>query len=365
MIKMFRALLVTGMAMLATSGATSEDQGFQAIAASGMTTATSGATLSVMTYNIRGLPWPVATGRNEALDRIGARLRALRRAGQQPDVILLQEAFSDEAQALAARSGYAHVAFGPDTVLRTPVQADAADAAYLRDARWDRGEAMGKSLGSGLIILSDHPIVATDRLAFPDFACAGFDCLANKGVMIAHLAVPGAGRISIVNTHLNARKAAGVAIARTQRAYARQVALMTGFIAAHVARGDGLILGGDMNIGGDPQRRDIFFGGFADARLPFVTVTRGGAQQAAEQDDVAESDLLHSIGKGKDWLFARRAAGAGASVLGAQTPFGSEAHGAPLSDHVGYVVHYAMAPRPASGSETIRAPVRVAMAEIR
>ena len=359
MMKIVRGLLFTGMAMLATSGATSEDQGFHAIAPSGMAAAVPDAALSVMTYNITGLPWPVATGRSAALDRIAARLSALRRMGQQPDVILLQEAFSDEARALAARSGYPHVAFGPDVLLRSPAQADAADGAYLRDARWDRGEAMGKSLGSGLIILSDHPIVATARMAFPDFACAGFDCLANKGVMIAHLAVPGAGRVSVVNAHLNARKAAGVAIARTQRAYARQVALMTGFIAAHVARGDRLIVGGDMNIGGDPLRRRAFFGGFADARLPFVTVTRGGAQQAAERKDVAESDLLHSIGKGKDWLFARDEAGAAARVLGAQTPFGGEAHGAPLSDHVGYVVHYAMAQGRAD------APVRIAMAESR
>lgn len=364
MIKAFRALLFTGMAMLATSGATSEDQGFHPIARSAVVTSDmagdmAGGALSVMTYNIRGLPWPVATGRSAALERIAGRLVALRRAGQQPHVILLQEAFSSEAQALAARSGYRHVAFGPDAALRSQASPDAADAAYLREARWDRGEAMGKSLGSGLIILSDYPIEATERLAFPDFACAGFDCLANKGVMIAHLAVPGAGRVAIVNTHLNARKAAGVAIARTQLAYRRQVALMTRFIAAHVPQGERLVLGGDMNIGGDPHRRAAFFGEFASARLPFVAVTRGGAQQAAERDDVAENDLLHSIGKGKDWLFARGAAGAGAMVLGAHTPFGSEAQGEPLSDHVGYVVHYAMAQ---GGAD---APVQIAMAESR
>lgn len=359
MMKIVRAMLFTGMAMLATSGATSEDQGFHAIAPSGMAAAAPDAALSVMTYNIKGLPWPVATGRSAALDRIAGRLSALRRMGQQPDVILLQEAFSDEAQALAARSGYPHVAFGPDALLRSPAQASASDGAYLRNARWDRGEAMGKSLGSGLIILSDHPIVATARMAFPDFACAGFDCLANKGVMIAHLAVPGAGRVSVVNTHLNARKAAGVAITRTQRAYARQVALMTGFIAAHVARGDRLIVGGDMNIGGDRQRTRTFFDGFAQARLPFVAASLGGAQQVAGREGTAPADLRTAIARRKDWLFARGAAGTDARTLGAQAPFGSEAHGPPLSDHVGYVVHYAMDDRPAA------APVRVAMAGAR
>ena len=36
--------------------------------------------LSVMTYNVRGLPWPIAWGRADALAQIGDRLAALRRA---------------------------------------------------------------------------------------------------------------------------------------------------------------------------------------------------------------------------------------------------------------------------------------------
>ena len=37
--------------------------------------------LAVLTYNVKGLPWPAASGRKEALAQIGARLAAMRRKG--------------------------------------------------------------------------------------------------------------------------------------------------------------------------------------------------------------------------------------------------------------------------------------------
>ena len=63
------------------------------------------------------------------------------------------------------RAGYAHVAAGPDSMMRSAFPATANDQAYLRAARWDRGETLNKQLNSGLIILSDYPIVAVDRIA--------------------------------------------------------------------------------------------------------------------------------------------------------------------------------------------------------
>lgn len=301
--------------------------------------------LSVMTYNVKGLPWPIALGRSEALDQIAKRLTTLRRARRQPHVILLQEAFSAEAALLATQAGYRHVAIGPDADLRTPTTAQEGDAQYLRQVRWDRGEQMGKPLGSGLMILSDYPIIGAARMAFPDFACAGFDCLANKGVLIADMDVPGLGRVSIVNAHLNARQAAGVPIARSQRAYVRQIGLMARFMARHVPSGQPLILGGDMNIGHDPQRRYAFFNGFAELGLRFVTPGLSGAQQALGQapqtSDTAHDDLVLAARHAKDWIFARDATGTAMRVLEAEVPFGSEKEGEPLSDHYGYVIHYA------------------------
>jgi endonuclease/exonuclease/phosphatase family metal-dependent hydrolase len=299
--------------------------------------------LTVMTYNIKGLPWPVASGRAEAIAAIGARLAALRRQGRQPHVLLLQEAFTSDATTIAARAGYAHAAYGPEPAQRSAIAGDAGDLRHVAQARWDRGEGMGKQLGSGLIILSDYPIIEIDRMAYPDFACAGFDCLANKGVLIAHLRVPGFDRpVSVVNTHLNARKAAGVAVGRSNHAFARQVELMATFIRAQVDGGRVLLVGGDMNIGGDPLRSAAFFGGFARAGLGFVRPHLGGARVAVDQGwcpPTDRQDLARSNQKAKDWLFARGADGRPMSVAGSSVPFGTQ-DGPALSDHIGYAIDY-------------------------
>ncbi len=308
------------------------------------------APLSVMTYNIKDLPWPIAQKRDAALTRIADRLAMMREQGRQPHIVLLQEAFTGRAAAIAARAGYRYVATGPDATMRTAAAADDADRAHLRAGRWDRGEWRGKLLGSGLIILSDHPIVEIDRMAFPDFACAGFDCLANKGVLIAHLRVPGFARpVSIVNTHLNARKAAGVSIERSQRAYARQAGLMAEFVATHVPADHPAIIGGDMNIGDDPRRSGSFFSGFARAGLTFISPHLDGARAALTRRTCGGEqpckDLEQARGKAKDWLFARDDGGRAMPVASAQVPFGTEAHGGPLSDHFGYAITYAPAPQ--------------------
>lgn len=299
--------------------------------------------LSVMTYNVMGLPWPVAFGRGEALGRIADRLAGLRAQGQQPHILLLQEAFIVDPAQFARRAGYAHVAAGPDAAMRTPVPATAADRAYLAGARWDRGETAGRQMGSGLVILSDYPIMKTERMAFPAFACAGFDCLANKGVLIAHLAVPGmSAPVAVVNSHLNARKAAGVAVARSFRAFDRQAGLLADFVAAKAPQGRAVIIGGDFNIGRDRQRITAFFARTQAAGLRFVAPHLGGAKRALAGDaPVAdERDLRHAAERQKDWLFARGADGRPMRVMQAQAPFGAAA-GTMLSDHVGYALSYA------------------------
>src|SRR5689334_7647279 len=59
--------------------------------------------LSVMTYNVKGAPWPVTHGRRRDLREIGDRLHQLRADGRNPHIVLLQEAFSADARAIAQR----------------------------------------------------------------------------------------------------------------------------------------------------------------------------------------------------------------------------------------------------------------------
>lgn len=342
--KTLRTVLFAGLVSLVATGLSSSNLPDRLDTAQAMPDG-GNTTLSLMTYNIKGLPWPLAFDRDEALARIARRLRALRERDQQPHIVLLQEAFTPQAAEIARTFGYRHMTFGPDRLMRSPIAPAAADRAFLRDARWDRGEAMGKQVDSGLVILSDYPIVRVRRLAFPDFACAGFDCLANKGVVIADIQVPGeVAPVAIVNVHLNARKASGVSVARSLAAYARQVDLTARFIAGSVPRARTLMIGGDMNIGGNADRGRIFFDSFSRHGLTFVAAAQGGAQLALRNTAIrlprTRDDLIHAMQRRKDWIFARAGNGTALVVKGAHVPFGSEREGPPLSDHFGYVIGY-------------------------
>lgn len=342
--KTMRAMLFAGLVCFVATGSTSGNLPDRRDMAQALPDGDN-TMLSMMTYNIKGLPWPLAFDRDTALARIGGRLRALRQRGQQPHIILLQEAFTPQAVKIARTSGYRHMTSGPDRLMRSPIPPAAADQAFLDHAKWDRGEGMGKQTDSGLIILSDYPIVRVQRLAFPDFACAGFDCLANKGLVIADIKVPGeVAPVAIVNVHLNARKASGVSAARSLAAYARQVDLTARFIASTVPRIRTLMIGGDMNIGGNIDRSRIFFDSFSRYGLSFVAAAQGGAQlalhQAATPVPQARDDLIHAAQRRKDWIFARAGQGTSLVVKGAHVPFGSEPDGQPLSDHFGYVIAY-------------------------
>src|SRR6478735_10191093 len=58
--------------------------------------------LSILTYNVHGLPWPIASNRSKSLRRIADRLAALRRMGLQPSIVVLQEAFTTDAKDIGA-----------------------------------------------------------------------------------------------------------------------------------------------------------------------------------------------------------------------------------------------------------------------
>jgi len=290
--------------------------------------------LSVMTFNVKGLPFPLAHGRAEALSEIAERLRKLRRSGRQPDVIVLQEAFIPEAKEIARRAGYAHVAIGSGIDDPVAGSRDKADD-FAHEASWLRGETVGRWIDSGLVILSDHPIVKTRRMAFPEGMCAGFDCLAAKGVLVAWIAVPGRGRpVAIADTHLNSRKASGVAIKRANTAFARQASAARAFIRANVDEGTDLIFGGDFNIGKD------------EARIAAVRGLVARGREATESVDCAacspdlQADLAAIRDRGKDKLYYRSGAGRAMRLRDLEVPFGTRNGADTLSDHMGYVARY-------------------------
>ena len=206
-------------------------------------------TIRVMTWNVEGLPIPIRFGRAHALEEIGDALASMRARGEAPHILLVQEGFMrGPMERLISRSGYAYVSRGPRA------GDEAAGSAEEMGEPWRlRGEGLGKVLDGGLYILSDFPILDTQTEAFA--SCAGFDCLANKGVMLARIRIPGApDPLAVLNTHLNSRSATRAPIARANLAHRAQIDALERFVRDTAREHEPFIFGGDFNMAGSPQR---------------------------------------------------------------------------------------------------------------
>ncbi|WP_395336153.1 endonuclease/exonuclease/phosphatase family protein [Novosphingobium sp. BL-8H] len=292
--------------------------------------------LSLMTYNVKGLPFPAAFNRAAALAKIGKNLEALGRTGHRPDIVALQEAFIPEAKAIAKQAGYRYIAIGPQAADAPAAPVDAAGLRFTGKASWMKGETEGKWVDSGLVIMSDYPIVATRKMAFARDACAGFDCLAAKGALIAWVRIPGQPQpVAIADTHLNARKASGVPVERANAAYRLQLSALRTFIGRQVDPQTSLIFAGDFNVGHDADR-------VAAARL--VMETASGATEATEVAATIpfpSNDLSAVLARAKDKQYFRAGQGQMLRYAGIEVPFGLAGKASALSDHLGYVVRYA------------------------
>jgi endonuclease/exonuclease/phosphatase family metal-dependent hydrolase len=297
--------------------------------------------LSVLTYNVHGLPWPIATGRSSELAEIGAKLQQMRRLHEQPSIVLLQEAFTSAAAQIGTEAGYRYSATGPlpdehDAVAMTPT-----DHVLAADASPLKGETEGKWEGSGLRIFSDFPIVSARRTAFPAFACAGFDCLANKGVLLVTVSVPGRGLVQVATTHLNSRASSGVPDARSIIAYRRQVDLLDQFIRRQSNPALPLIVAGDFNVGDAPGRRPALL-----ARADAWKALGGGSGGEGLRTCLArglvdqQRDAAEIIRRSRDFEFFYSGKNVVLSAERANIPFGRAPDGSMLSDHIGFSITY-------------------------
>lgn len=300
--------------------------------------------LSVLTYNIEGLPWPARGGRSEDLSRIADQLRTLRNEGHQPHVVLFEEAFSHDARAIAHKAGYLYIADGPSASDAGLPATSAADRAFNAARRFFAGEKWGKWRGSGLRIASDYPILDVKRLAYP--TCAGMDCLANKGAVLVTIAVPGVAQpVAIVDTHLNSRKAAHVSIDRSFYAYQRQVDALSEFVRVNIQPGTPFIVAGDFNAGQEPRRRDYLLQQAAAWRsdMPVKAALDTCLQAGNDCATANRADLAFSQARGRDYQLFASSGSASLTLKSMAALFGHDANGRMLSDHVGYAATYQIA----------------------
>jgi endonuclease/exonuclease/phosphatase family metal-dependent hydrolase len=219
--------------------------------------------LSVLTYNVAGLPFPARGDTRKAMRRIAQAWPGEFPDGP-PDVLLLQEAFVPSATRLAGRLGYPNVVRGPKRLDKPEPRPERATREFRQQRRLTKGERLFVLTGSGLVAATDLAVVRTVNQPFGRHACAGYDCLANKGAMLIEIAVPGMPEpLFILNTHLNSRRASGVADERSLYAYRRQVVEIRELLDREWAGRGPLVWAGDLNARGNLDRFS-----FQEERLP-------------------------------------------------------------------------------------------------
>jgi endonuclease/exonuclease/phosphatase family metal-dependent hydrolase len=303
-------------------------------------------TLSVLTYNVEGLPFPFARSRGAAAQQIADRLKTLRAGGQQPHVVVLQEAFGEAQKAIGRDAGYRYTAFGPSKHTKSDEAMTDEDRAFAAKARFLKGEDVGKWRSSGLAILSDYPIVSVKKAAFPAWACAGFDCLANKGVLMAEIQVPGIDKpVAVIVTHMNSKDTSGVGKDRWNGAFNLQARTIGSFLAKNLDPTVPYIFAGDTNIGKSAERRAWFEQalnglprGSANQEVRTALATCLVATSACTVE--APTQAAKSLRRGKDLQVYADGATVKIQPLGIGVPFGADENGHMLSDHIGYTAVY-------------------------
>jgi len=202
--------------------------------------------LKVLTYNVEGLGFPARSGRAKELAQIGQRLSAMRAAGTGPDIVMFQEMFSGAAKKAVMASGYPAIAPGPNVSTR-PFESTREKLPGKSSIK--RGEVGIRFQGSGLAIASRWPIMTTDVRAYGAKSCAGLDCLANKGIMLARIYIPGLPTpIDVYDTHMNSRGASKAPAPRNLAAHDRQALEASEFIDRTHDDNFPVIFGGDFNM---------------------------------------------------------------------------------------------------------------------
>lgn len=304
------------------------------------------ATISVMTYNIEGLTWPARTGRRPSLEAITAEFARMEQAGELPDVIVFQEAFSTSALRTASATPHPHFALGPRA--RTRSGLPRTRDPVLRKRNVLNGEWGVRFMGSGLAIASRYPITAAFSQAYGPTSCAGLDCLANKGILLVRIAVPGyADPFEIATTHMNSQGASKAPPEKHLAAHNAQSAELAAFLDRVSTVASPLIIAGDFNMRRSPARLDAF------ETQNGYQLARRYCLEARDDPALPACEIRMSFDGDEPWLDTQdlQIYDNGAAIalrpmrIGAW--FDGPDSGGRLSDHDAYVVTYAIEPAPA------------------
>lgn len=238
------------------------------------------ADVSVLTYNIHGLPSWIAG------DDPPARIPQILRIAQPYDVVLLQEDFAHH-DVVVAKSPFAHLVRG--------------NAAWIEAPLFQ---------GAGLTILSRLATTASAREPYDvcnGWVSAANDCFGHKGFLMARLALPDGASFDAWNTHLDAGDSDADRAVR-----ADQLARLAAAIETQSAD-RAVVVGGDFNLHWDEPRDRALLEVFAarlglaiaamtpaggwDSRLDYLLVRAAADRCLATVEAGKDESLLDAAGR--------------------------------------------------------------------
>ncbi len=294
---------------------------------------TAHAQIDVLTYNIEGLPWPARRNRAPFLREIAERLAAFRAQGKGPQIIVFQEVFSNAASRAVVDAGYQSITAGPRA---RSTQDPNTEGPLPGRSRITKGEIRTNFLSSGLVTVTDWPIVSTRYRPFARGSCAGFDCLSNKGVLHAEIAIPGVpGTIDVFNTHMQARRASRVSEERHAPAHHRQTAELSSFVDSTGDPDRPTIVAGDFNMRNSDIRWELF-----KRKITMDNVHRFCAEHADECAVLQDWDHPDQWRRVQDKHFFAAGEIVKIQPVQAEGMFDDGPSGPVLSDHEGFRVVY-------------------------
>ncbi|NVJ97678.1 MAG: endonuclease/exonuclease/phosphatase family protein [Alphaproteobacteria bacterium] len=292
--------------------------------------------IRVLSYNINALPSVAKKGGSDQYEAIAQELRERRKEGTHPQVVLLQEVFNSKADVIIEQTGYPFVVHGPGR----------KDTSKRGKAHWSQQTRKQystftnpqKFTGSGLVILSDFPILEAHHKAFDSDTCAGIDCLANKAIMMVRLDVPGLDvPLDVINSHFNSRGTAAAPKKWTLKAHQKQTDTLVWFLDKMKA-GNPQILAGDFNT--KYQARYNYF----KEQVGFVDIGENclALEAVCTVDPATKTDMI--LYNTNDKHFAAPGQAYGITPTFVARNFTGKVNGKPFSDHLGYEVHYRLTP---------------------
>lgn len=239
-----------------------------------------------------------------------------------PDVILIQEAFSSRARIFEdyaiknlALKSYPYKAEGPKSHHKSIL--DFIDGSILKPKLNANG-----ALGSGLLIFSKYPLKNVQTMKFSE--CEFSDCASVKGLLKVTLKHPTLGDITLINTHLQAED-------QFDEIRVNQIQEIYNFLQDHEVL-DKVIFAGDFNF----QADELFYPSFGDFKYLFYDYDMSSA--LCKQDSLCRftDSVSEEYKNGLTWdhSFTK-----GTTVSRYSTP-NWEYQGLPLSDHKPLLIDY-------------------------